>query len=80
MSKKNQDKIFFQTEGDKFFERNGPKINQSILKTIKFLKPKKNSNILEIGCGCGSTLKEINKLFNQMFLVLIHQKKQLILQ
>ena len=63
MSKKNQDKIFFQTEGDKFFERNGPKINQSILKTIKFLKPKKNSNILEIGCGCGSTLKEINKLF-----------------
>ncbi len=63
MSKKNQDKIFFQTEGDKFFERNGPKINQSILKTIKFLKPKKNSNILEIGCGCGSTLKKINKLF-----------------
>ncbi len=64
MSKKNQDSIFYKTEGDKYFERNGPRINKSIVKAVKFLKPNSNSNIFEIGCGCGSTLKKIYSLFN----------------
>jgi cyclopropane fatty-acyl-phospholipid synthase-like methyltransferase len=63
MSNKNQDKIFYKSEGDKYFERNGPRINKNILKAVKFLKPKSNSNILEIGCMCGSTLKKINTIF-----------------
>ena len=33
------------------------------MKAIKFLKPKSNSSIFEIGCGCGSTLKKINLFF-----------------
>lgn len=64
MPKKNQDSIFYKTEGDKYFERNGPRINKSIFKAVKFLKPNSNSNIFEIGCGCGSTLKKINTVFN----------------
>jgi len=63
MPKKNQDIIFYKSEGDKYFERNGPRINKSILKAVKFLKPKSNSNIFEVGCGCGSTLKKINTIF-----------------
>jgi cyclopropane fatty-acyl-phospholipid synthase-like methyltransferase len=63
MSNENQDKIFYKSEGDKYFERNGPRINKAILKAVKFLKPKSNSNIIEIGCGCGSTLKKINTIF-----------------
>ena len=37
MPKKNQDIIFYKSEGDKYFERNGPRINKSILKAVKFL-------------------------------------------
>ena len=59
----NQDEIFYKSEGDKYFERNGPRINKSILKAVKFLKPKSSANIFEIGCGCGSTLKKINNIF-----------------
>ena len=58
-----QDKIFYKSEGDKYFERNGPRVNKVILKAVKFLKPKSNTNILEIGCMCGSTLKKINTIF-----------------
>lgn len=63
MSNKKQDKIFYKTEGDNYFDRNGPNVNKGILKAIKFLKPKSNSSIFEIGCGCGSTLKKINLFF-----------------
>ena len=70
MPKKNQDSIFYKTEGDKYFERNGPRINKSIFKAVKFLKPNSNSNIFEIGCGCGSTLKKINTLFNSKAYIL----------
>ena len=63
MPKNNQDKIFYKSEGDKYFERNGPRINKSIFKAIKFLQPNRYSNIFEIGCGCGSTLKKINSIF-----------------
>jgi trans-aconitate methyltransferase len=63
MPKENQDEIFYKSEGDKYFERNGPRINKGILKAIKFLKPKSNANIFEIGCMCGSTLKKINTIF-----------------
>ena len=69
MPKKNQDKIFYKTEGDKYFERNGPRVNKSIFKAVKFLDPKSNFNIFEIGCGCGSTLKKLILFLNQMFLV-----------
>ena len=60
--KKKQDKIFYKSEGDNYFDRNGPRVNKSIFKAISFLKPKPNLNIFEIGCGCGSTLKKINKV------------------
>ena len=63
MVKKKQDKIFYKSEGDNYFDRNGPRVNKSIFKAISFLKPKPNLNIFEIGCGCGSTLKKINKVY-----------------
>ncbi len=63
MKNKSQDNIFFKTEGDNFFDRNGPRVNKGIFKAVKFLRPNYNSNILEIGCGCGSTLKKINLVF-----------------
>ena len=59
MVKNNQDLYFLNKEGDKFFERNGPNVNNVILKAVNFLRPNKDSDILEIGCGCGSTLKKI---------------------
>lgn len=59
----NQDKIFYKSEGDKFFERNPKKINKGIFKAITFLDPKPSSNIFEIGCGSGTTLNKINKKF-----------------
>ena len=58
-----QDKIFLEKEGDDFFERNGPSVNQAIYKAIKFLRPKKKDTIFEIGCGCGSTLKKAQENF-----------------
>ena len=58
-----QDKIFLDKEGDDFFERNGPSVNQAIYKAIKFLRPKKKDTIFEIGCGCGSTLKKAQENF-----------------
>ena len=64
MSTINQDNIFYKTEGDNYFKRNGPRVNKSIFKAVKFLKPNSNSKIFEIGCGCGSTLKKINNHFN----------------
>jgi len=60
---KNQDKIFYESEGDNFFDRNPKKINKAILKAINFLNPKPNTEIFEIGCGSGATLKQINKKF-----------------
>ena len=63
MIKKNQDRIFYKSEGDKYFKRNGPRINKSIFKAVKFLQPNPNSNVFEIGCGCGSTLKKIENKF-----------------
>ena len=45
--KKKQDKIFYKSEGDNYFDRNGPRVNKSIFKAISFLKPKPNLNILK---------------------------------
>ena len=63
MKKKELDQIFFESEGDKFFLRNGPRVNRSIFKAVKFIKPNAKTEILEIGCGCGSTLKKIKTTF-----------------
>ncbi len=72
---KNQDKVFYKTEGDNFFDRNPKKINKGILKAVKFLKPKPNSNIFEIGCGSGTTLKKIKKDFKSEVFGLDTSKK-----
>ena len=45
-----QDKIFLEKEGDDFFERNGPSVNQAIYKAIKFLRPKKNIEMARNFC------------------------------
>ena len=63
MKKKELDQIFFESEGDKFFLRNGPRVNRSVFKAVKFIKPNAKTEILEIGCGCGSTLKKIKTTF-----------------
>ena len=44
-----QDKIFLEKEGDDYFERNGPSVNQAIYKAIKFLRPKKKIQFLKQG-------------------------------
>ena len=58
MKNKELDQIFLESEGDKFFLRNGPRVNHSVFKAVKFIKPNAKTKILEIGCGCGSTLKK----------------------
>ena len=63
MKKFIQEKIFLKSEADKYFERNGPKVNKFIIDAIKFIKPNKNHKIFEIGCGSGATLKKIKTIY-----------------
>ena len=37
MKKKELDQIFFESEGDKFFLRNGPRVNHSVFKAVKLI-------------------------------------------
>jgi SAM-dependent methyltransferase len=59
-----QEKIFLESEANKYFDRNGPRLNQMILSAIKFLKPSSNSRILEIGCSSGKNLNRIKTLYH----------------
>ena len=51
-----QSKIFVETEGDNSFLRNGQHFNKAIYDAVMKLNPPKSNHILEIGCGCGTTL------------------------
>ena len=62
-TKSRQSKIFIDSEGDNSFSRNGQHFNQAIYDAVAKLNPSESNRILEIGCGCGTTLKRIKKKF-----------------
>ena len=70
-----QDKIFLDTEGDNYFDRNGANLNQAIFKAVKFLKPKEKIKIIEIGCGSGTTLIKMKQKFKSNVFGLDTSKK-----
>ena len=74
-NKNRQDNIFLKYEGDKYFDRNRINFNKAIFDSVKYLKPNKSHNILEVGCGSGTTLSRINKIFKSKVFGLDASKK-----
>ena len=74
-NKNRQDNIFLKYEGDKYFDRNRINFNKAIFDSVKYLKPNKSHNILEVGCGSGTTLSRINKIFKSKVFGLDTSKK-----
>lgn len=70
-----QDKIFLKYEGDKYFERNGKNFNKAIFNSVKYLQPNKNHKIFEVGCGPGTILNKIQKIFKSKVFGLDTSKK-----
>jgi SAM-dependent methyltransferase len=64
MKRDKQEIFFLESEANNYFDRNGAELNKMILSAIKFLKPRPNSRVVEIGCSSGINLKKIKSLYH----------------